>query len=611
MSNQDNLRRLKGADRIRLNVNVMLGSDDIKGVRQGLFEITSNSIDRFRRGYGDFIEVIKREDLSYEVIDFADGLPMDWNEDEKAYNWDLAMRVLYAGGNYDKDSESLGQHGLGLASTCMSSEFATVVVRKNGFKYTVKMKQGRPVDKDTGGFLCDDSDDLLSKELGERVLKVERDTSGKTGTHIHWKPDQSIFTNTDISVGWIVEKLKKQAIVNRGLKIKIYDEITNFEQVLSYENGIVDYVEEINDGKAFTETIIFNGKSRGSDGKGKPDYDYRYEIALAFNNEVNKVEYYHNSSELLQGGSTAEAIEKALTDAIHKYCQDKNLYKKNKKGEIAEKKIRYSDVSDSLVCVISSFSNRTSFANQTKLAINNKFIRDYTTKSLTDHLEVFLIENKEVALKICNQVLVNKRSSESAEKTRLAVKKKFSTKVDSINSTVEGFIDCELSTGGELFLTEGKSALGSIILARDPHFQAGYPLRGKLINALKNKLDKVLKNEEIIDIIRLLGCGIEIKSKYTKDLPQFNIENLRWKKIILTADADSDGKQINVLILTNLYKLCPSLITEGYVYIALPPLFEIKVTDSEKYYALTISERDRIIKERVGNRRYEVHRLKG
>ena len=601
---KDNLKRLKGADRVRTQVNVDLGSNDIQGVQQGLFEIVSNSIDRFRRGYGDYIKVIKNKDLSYEVRDYADGLPMDWNNDEKAYNWELATRVPWAGGNYDHDSESLGQHGKGLSSTLLSSKNVKVISYKNGYRYEINMLEGRPLHKETLEFICDDVDELFSKEDGMKILKKEENIENKKGTHIIWTPDDTLFTNTNIPIEWICEKLRKQAIVNSGLTIDIIDYTEEKEYRYLYENGILDYIKELNKDKGFTDIIHFSDKGRGKDAENKPEYDYRYEFALIFNNEVNKAEYYHNSSELLHGGSTAKAIEKALVDVIHNYCTENNLYNKN------EKKVRYSDVEDSLLCVISSFSNRTSFTNQTKLAITNEFIRDFTAKTLTEKLTVYFIENKSEALKICNQILINKRSSEKAEKSRLNLKKKLSEEITVFNKP-QGLLDCKSKDINEnrLFIAEGQSAKSGLIMGRDRNIDAIFPIRGKILNCLKADYSKIFENDVVLNIIRILGCGVEIKTKENKEFTKFDINKCKYGKIIIATDSDKDGMNIRALILTLFYRLMPSLIKEGRVYLVEAPLFEIEC-EGKTYYAVTDREKDNIVKS-LGNKKIEIGRNKG
>lgn len=605
-NNQDNLKRLKGADRIRKQVNVMLGSNDIQGVQQGVFEVVSNSIDRFRRGFGDHIEVIKNKDLSYEVIDYADGLPMDWNEDEKAYNWELATRVLYAGGNYDKDSESLGQHGLGLGSTLMSSKYAKVISNRNGNTYQIEMVEGRPINKLDGTFICDDDDDLFTKKDGEKVLLTSNNELCKKGTYVKWIPDQSIFTNTDIPIEWINDKIKKQAIINKGLTIKVIDNCENKEYTHIYENGIMDYIKELSNKKELLDIIRFEDSGSGKDGEDKPVYDYRYEFVFTLNNEFKATEYYHNSSELLHGGSTADAIKKALVDTIHDFCNKNNLYKKG------EKKIKYSDVEDSLLCVISSFSNRTSFTNQTKLAINNEFIKQFTAKSIYDKLTVYFIENLNDAKKICNQCLINKRASEKSEKARLNLKKKLSEDITIFNKP-QGLLDCKSkdTSINRLFIAEGQSAKSGLAMGRNEETDAIYGIRGKILSCLKADESKIFSNDTVLNIIRILGCGVELKSNKNKEFYTFDINKLKYGKIIFGTDNDVDGLNIRCLLLTMFYRLMPTLITEGKVYYAESPLFEVlDVKDNVTYYAVDEKEKNEILSKLTG-KKIEISRNKG
>ncbi|MGL5767041.1 MAG: DNA gyrase subunit A [Sarcina sp.] len=600
----DNLRRLKGADRVRTQVNVDLGSSDIEGVQQGLFEVVSNSIDRFRRGYGNYIEVIKNKDLSYEVRDYADGLPMDWNEDELAYNWELAMRVPWAGGNYDHDSESLGQHGKGLSSTLLSSKKVKVVSYKNGYEYEVNMIEGRPIHKDTFEYICDDVDELFSMEDGLEILKKVENINNEKGTHTIWLPDNTLFTNINIPIEWICQKLKKQTIINSGLTIKIIDNYDGKEYSYCYEEGILDYLEELSKGKSFSDTIHFSDKGRGRDSENKPEYDYRYEFVMSFNNEVNLAEYYHNSSELLHGGSTAKAIEKALVDVIHNYCNENNLYKKD------EKKIRYTDISDSLLCVISSFSNRTSFTNQNKLSITNEFIREFTSRTISEKLTVYFIENSNEAKRICEQILINKRASERAEKSRLNLKKKLSEEITLFNRP-QGLLDCKSKDISEnrLFIAEGQSAKSGLVMGRDRNIDAIFPIRGKILNCLKADYGKIFDNDVVLNIVRILGCGVEVKTKENKEFTKFDIDKCKYGKIVIATDSDFDGYNIRALVLTLFYRLMPSLIKEGRVYLVEAPLFEIEC-EGKTYYAVNNREKDNILKM-LGNKKVEIGRNKG
>jgi DNA gyrase/topoisomerase IV subunit B len=584
MRKVSNLTRLKGSERIRKRVGVMMGSDDIQGVQQTLFEIISNSIDRFRKGHGNFIKITKHTDLSYTVEDFADGLPMEWNQKENAYNWDLALKVLYAGDNYNADSKALGLNGLGLCSSQYASEYMTVISYRDGKRYTVKCKKGRPIHKDTGEFICEDDDNLFTKRQGEMVLKVEDSVlyneSSRTGTIIKYRPDLEVFTDINISIEWINQKCKKQAMVNKGLKIEVFDEENNQSYIHFYENGIKDYIAEISNDKNFTDIILFSDGGRGRDIEGKDEYDYEYEIALVFNNEINQLEHYHNSSELLHGGSTAQAIESALTNVVNEHIKKNNLAKKD------DGKIKFSDIQDSLICVISSFSTSTSYANQTKLAINNEFIKSFTTESLKEKLKVYFIENNLEAEKIINQILINLRARSKAEQTRLDIKKKLEVKNKGLSPKIEGLKDCDMknSTLEEriLLLNEGISANSTITQAIDSRTMGSYPLRGRFISSLKNSVTDVLNNKPALGIIQALGCGIEIPSderKKFKDLKTFDINDLRYGMVGILCDRDAFGRGINLSLITFFYKFMPQLLKDGRIYLIKSPRYEITTKD--------------------------------
>ncbi|EQC1535630.1 DNA gyrase subunit A [Clostridium botulinum] len=564
------LTRLKGSERVRQCVNVMFGNSDVRGCQQGLFEVGSNSIDRFKKGYGDYIKITKHKDLSYTVEDCADGLPMEWNEKEKGYNWDIALKVLYGGDNYKHDSEALGEHGLGLTTTQYSSEYMTVISYRDNKKYIVKFKKGRPIDKNNGEYICEDDDFLFTKEQGNKVLKIEDNNSEKTGTIIHYKPDLDVFTDINIPIEWIIDKFKKQAYINTGIKIDIYDEINDQNYYLYYENGLEDYIKEIGNKNNLIDIMSFCDKGNGRDREDKPVYDTRYEMVFTFNNTIQELKYFHNSSELLQGGVTAEAINKSFTDTIHNYIDKRNMYKKD------EKKIKFCDIEDSLICIISSFSTYTSYSNQTKLSIDNKFIKEFITESLKNKLEIYFTENELQAKKICETILNNMRARTRAEKTKLNIAKKLNSKQNE-KDKVKVFYGCVTDNPeeAELYVAEGSSAQGSVVAGRNSQFQACIHVGGKMLSLLKADYEKIFNNKTVVRLFRELGCGIEIRDKHNKELNCFDESKLKYHKIILATDSDTDAYNIRTLILTALYRLTPTLIEKGYVYIAESPLYEI------------------------------------
>ena len=580
---------LKGADRVRKRPAVIFGSDGIEGCQHSVFEILSNSIDEAREGYGNKIIVTRYEDKSVEIEDFGRGIPVDYNKNEERCNWELVFCELYAGGKFNNnDAESyefsLGLNGLGLCSTQYSSEYMDVDIRRDGERYTLHFEKGENI----GG------------------LKREKYSKKDTGTRIHWRPDLQVFTDIDISKEYYIEIIKRQAIVNAGVTFIFRNQVgKNFETTeFKYDNGITDHVTELIGENGMTQVQTWKTERVVRDREDKPEYKVKINIAMAFSNKVSCAEYYHNSSWLEHGGAPEKAVRNAFVYQIDSYLKQNSRYTKN------ESKINFSDVEDCLVIVISSFSSITSYENQTKKAITNKGIQDAMTEFLRHQLEIYFIENPLDAEKIANQVLINKRSREDAEKTRLNIKKKLTGNMD-MTGRVAKFVDCRSKDveRREVFIVEGDSALGACKQARDPDFQAIIPIRGKILNCLKAGYDRIFKSEIITDLLKVLGCGVEVKSKANKDLSSFDINNLRWSKVILCTDADVDGFQIRTLLLTMLYRLTPTLIDEGKVYIAESPLYELNTKD-EVYFAYTEAEKEEFIRK-IGNKKFTIQRSKG
>ncbi len=585
----ESIQSLKGADRVRKRPAVIFGSDGIEGCEHAVFEIISNSIDEARAGYGDKITVTRYKDGSIEVEDFGRGCPVDWNSNEQRYNWELLFCELYAGGKYDAGGDyeySLGLNGLGLCSTQYSSEWMDVEICRDGFLYNLHFEHGENV----GG------------------MKKEATTRKKTGSKIRWKPDDQVFTDINVPLEWFQEAIKRQAVVNAGLLFILRDQkpgggFENYEYL--YQNGISDYVKElVGSEQTLTGVQFWQGERTGRDREDKPEYKVKMQFACCFSNRVKLIEYYHNSSHLEHGGSPEKAVKSAFVSQIDAYIKNSGKYLKN------ESKISFQDVEECLVLVSSSFSSQTSYENQTKKAITNKFVAEAMTDFLKHQLEVFFIENPDDAARVAEQVLINKRSRENAEKTRMNLKKKLTATMDMTNR-VQKFVDCRTKdiSKREIYIVEGDSALGACKQGRDSEFQAIMPVRGKILNCLKADYDKIFKNDIITDLLKVLGCGVEVKSKANKELSSFDLDNLRWSKVVICTDADVDGYQIRTLILTMLYRLTPTLIEKGYVFIAESPLYEINCKD-DTYFAYTEEEKTRII-EKLGKAKYTVQRSKG
>ena len=586
----ESISSLKGADRVRKRPAVIFGSDGIEGCQHSIFEILTNSIDEAREGYGKKITLTRFADGSIEVEDEARGIPVDYNAREDRYNWELVFCEMYAGGKYNNNDGdnyqfSLGLNGLGLCATQYASEYMTADIVRDGFEYHLDFERGENV----GG------------------LKKTPTTKKKTGSKIKWKPDNQVFSDIAVPVEYFVDVIKKQAVVNPGITFIFKNEVgKSFEtQEFYYEKGIEDYVSEIVGDANMGKIVFSTSEAKGRDRDDMPEYKVKLNVAYTFSNKVSKIEYYHNSSFLEHGGSPDKALRSAFVSQFDSFLKNKGLYKKN------EAKIKFEDIEDCLVFVSSCFSTLTSYENQTKKAITNKFITQATTEFLKSSLEVYFIENPEEATKIAQQVLVNKQSREQADKTRQGLKKTLSAQID-IANRVQKFVDCRSKdvSQREIYIVEGDSALGACKTSRDAQFQAIMPVRGKILNCLKSDYDRIFKSETITDLIKVLGCGVESPAKYKNNgISTFNIDNLRWNKVIICTDADVDGFQIRTLILTMIYRLTPALIDEGYVYIAESPLYEIN-TKNKTYFAYTEAEKADVL-ARIQGEKFTIQRSKG
>ena len=591
--NDQSIKALKGADRVRKRPSVIFGSDGLEGCEHSFFEILSNAVDEAREGHGREIRVTAFLDHSIEVDDHGRGVPLGWNEAEGRWNWDLIYCELYAGGKYENNSGgsayeySLGLNGLGACATQYSSEYMIVKSYDGTTERSIRFRRGE-----------------VSGELKERPLAPKEK---RTGTVVLWRPDLKVFTDIDIPATFFRDVLHRQAVVNPGICFRLYleQEDESFsEESFVYQNGISDYIAERVGDNALTAPVSWHLETQGRDRADLPDYKFKADISFCISNTVTLLEYYHNSSFLEYGGSPDKAVRLAFTYALDKYLKANNRYAKN------ESKVTFNDIADCLVLVSNSFSTLTSYENQTKKAINNAFIADALNEFLRKQLEVYFIENPKAAELFANQVLINKHSRETAEKARVDVKKKLAGSIDAANR-VEKFVNCRSKDPqvAELYIVEGDSALTSCKLGRDAEFQAIIPVRGKTLNCLKSDYDKIFKNDIITDLLKVIGCGVEIRNKKQKDLSAFDLNNLRWSKIIICTDADEDGFQIRTLLLTLFYRLLPTLLAEHKVFIAETPLFEITTKD-QTYFAYDEFEKADILKK-LGGKKYTLQRSKG
>ena len=584
----ESISQLKGADRVRKRPGVIFGSDGLEGCEHAVFEILSNSIDEAREGFGNIITVTLYDDKSIEVEDFGRGCPVDWNPAEKRFNWELVYCELYAGGKYKNDDGgdyeySLGLNGLGACATQYASEYMDVTVWRDGNKYSLHFAKGK----------------IKGKML------VEPSDRKKTGTTTRWKPDIEVFTDINIPESYFLDILRRQAVVNAGVTFRFRAQHgAKFEMTeFCYKNGIADYVAELAGESPLTQPYYIETERKGKDREDKPEYKVRMSAAFCFSNRTNAIEYYHNSSWLEHGGAPDAAAKTAFVYAIDAYIKKTNKYQKN------ESKITFPDIADCLILVTNCFSTRTSYENQTKKSITNRFIREAMTDFFKEKLEIYFIENKAEADRIADQVLINKRSREQAEKARVSIKKNLTKNLDLANR-VQKFVDCRSRDADkrEIYIVEGDSALGSVKLSRDAEYQGIMPVRGKILNCLKADYARIFKSEIITDLIKVLGCGVEVE-KHGKELNNFSLENLRWNKVVICTDADVDGYQIRTLILTMLWRLVPTLIREGYVYIAESPLYEIQAK-GKTWFAYSDREKAEIV-ESIGNAKIVINRSKG
>ena len=592
--NDQTITSLKGADRVRKRPAVIFGSDGLEGCQHSFFEILSNSLDESREGYGKVITVTVYKDHTIEVDDRGRGVPLGYNEKEKRYNWELIYCELYAGGKYNNNSDkgaykfSLGLNGLGACATQYSSEFMDVYSFKKDTVSEMHFKKG--------------------KAKGElKTTPIEDKKLQRTGTLTRWRPDIEVFTDIKIPEEHFKEVLHKQAVVNKGVKLvlRFQKTETKFETTeYYYENGISDYIQEITNDNTLTPPLLWTMEAKGRDREDKEDYSLQAEISFCVSNTVSKLEYYHNSSFLEHGGSPDKAVKRAFTTELDRFIKESGKYSRN------ESRITFTDIQDCLVLIINSISTQTSYENQTKKSITNKFIEDALCDFIRKKLSIYFTENSAQAELFANQVLVNKRSRERAETARLDLKKKLATTTDFSNN-VEKFVSCRSKdiNKRELYIVEGDSALTSCKLGRDADFQAIIPVRGKTLNCLKSTYDKIFKNDIIVDLLKVIGCGAEVKAK-KDEVSAFNLDNLRWRRIIICTDADEDGFQIRTLLLTMFYRLLPTLIKEGKVYIAESPLYEITTSKDKIYFAYSEAEKSKILDE-LGEQKYTIQRSKG
>ena len=600
--NEQSIRSLKGADRVRKRPAVIFGSDGLEGCQHTFLEILANSVDEAREGYGDRILTTVRKNREISVEDFGRGVPLGYNEKEERYNWELIFCELYAGGKYDNNSEdgayeySLGLNGLGACATQYSSEYMQVASFNGKQVSEMRFRKG--------------------EADGELVTRdIEKTDKKKTGTVITWKPDLEVFTDINIPKEFFESTLRRQAVVNAGIRFHLRFETDEGveESEYYYEKGIGDYIREITEGNALTEPVVFSMETKGRDRDDKPEYKLKADVAFCVSKTTNTTEYYHNSSFLEHGGSPDKAVRTAFVYALDRFIKAQGKYNKN------EDRITFADIAENLVVIVNSASTQTSYENQTKKAITNVFITRALTDFLKQKLEIYFTENSTAATTFATQALISKRSREKAEATKIDTAAILSKSGTDLARNVEKFVACRSKDKSvrELYIVEGDSAMTSCKLGRDAEFQAIIPVRGKTLNCLKSSYARIFESPIITDLLRVIGCGVEITDrkedrgggKTRSELGNFDWEKLNWSKIIICTDADEDGFQIRTLILTLFYRLLPTLIERGKIYIAESPLFEI-TTKTDTFFAYNEAEKTEIL-AKLGDVKYTLQRSKG
>lgn len=603
--NQRNMSRLKDEEQVRKRPGIIFGTNDEMGAYNGINEIFANVFDEGREGFGKEMRVTIEEGNIITVSDDGRGLPMHWNEDEQMYNWELALCTLYASGKYDESQYTKGAtglNGLGLTSTQYASEFMEVWSTYDNKTYYIGFKKGRPVTE----------------------LKITNPIRQGTGTTIKFKPDPEVFPALKVKkipAELFVMNLSRQAMLIKGFRI-IFKHFELTEPIeMIYPNGASDYIDTLTDQTMLPKSIEFFDDATGMDDTEKDipgikPYTVHMKVTFNFSkisdeeDRVRMADIYHNASHMFEGGETVSGFEQGIVGAFTAYGRQVNRLGKNDK-------FLYKDISDILICVGTTEAPgyRTWFKNQTKGAINNVFIGKAFRQFIFDKFMYFFNNNSSTADKVLSQALLNKQAREEGAEVSRKVINKLSKDVK-FGSKPKNFSDCKSKNIllRELWIVEGLSAKTAVKLACDPEFQAIMPVRGKIINCIKERLARVLNSEIIIDLFRVLGCGIEAKSEYIEDLPKFDLNKLKWGKIIICTDADIDGKHIICLVLTMFYVLAPSLLKAGKVFIAETPLFDI-VYKGKTEFAYNEAERDSIISRLhtlgITDKQIKINRSKG
>lgn len=555
---------LKGIEAVRRRPSMYIGDTHSRGLHHLVFEVVDNSVDEAMVGRCNKIKVTVHKNGSVSVVDNGSGIPVDMHPQQKKPAVEVVLTMLHAGGKFDRKTYQIsgGLHGVGVSVVNALSEWLEVEVRRDGIIYWQRFEKG---------------------EVKSELKKIG--TAKKTGTKIHFLPDKEIFEKVPFSFDVLANRLRELAFLNRGLSISLSDEETGKSSDFLYKGGIVEFIKYLDANKSpLHKPIYLSGKSNGLE----------IEVAIQYTDSYTEnIFTFANNIDTKEGGTHLVGFKSALTRSINEYGKKNNLIK----NEIPSG----DDVREGITSVLSVNLPNPQFEGQTKTKLGNSNVKGIVESFIGEGLSSYLEENPTVANKIVAKVLVATRSRVAAKKARELTRRKGLLESDSLPGKLA---DCSITNPelSEIFIVEGDSAGGSAKQGRDRSFQAILPLRGKLLNVEKARLDKILSNQGIRTIVSALGTGIG-----TDD---FNADKVRYHKIIIMTDADVDGSHIRTLLLTFFYRYAKELIEKGYVYIAQPPLYRVK-KNKEIKYAFNDDELKRTLKSMGEAEKLHIQRYKG
>jgi len=561
---------LKGLDAVRKRPAMYIGSTDLHGLHHMVYEVVDNSIDEAMAGYCDEISITISEEGHVTVADNGRGIPVDMHPTQKVPAVEVVMTTLHAGGKFDHDSYKVsgGLHGVGVSVVNALSEWLEVEIFRDGNSYRQRYENGVPVTK------------VESTPLTSR--------KERNGTIVTFMPSSKIFSTLDYSFDTLSLRFRELAFLNKGIRLQFEDKRNGKKHDFKYSGGIISFVEFLNENK---DTL-----------HKKPIYifdntePHEVEIALQYNDSyIDKIFCFANNINTVDGGTHLVGFKTALTRTLNNYAQKNNLFKKNQKIVLSG-----DDVREGLTAVVSVKLPDPQFEGQTKGKLGNSEIKGVVETIVGQRLSEYLEENPAIGKKIIEKATQSARARDAARKARELVRRKSALESSALPGKLA---DCSMTDPEqcELYLVEGDSAGGSAKQGRDRRFQAILPLKGKILNVEKARLDKILANEEIKTVITALGTGIG---------EEFDIAKIRYRKVIIMTDADVDGAHIRTLILTLFFRYMPQLIESGCIHIAQPPLFRLK-KGKDARYAYNDKEKDKMMKEMGGSQGVYLQRYKG